>query len=150
LLEYSVSAAEADDHEDVHEEVDDVQVDVEGGEDVLLGAQAVLVLPTHHQLSVINDVKGEDERPGTPEPDHHPFGFREEHEHDAGNHEDDQEGTESASACGEVYLGLECKDCEGEGDARGDTNLGVRAMKGRGERRDGGWKRHEKYGIYKT
>ena len=51
MLEYSVSAAEADDHEDVHEEVDDVQVDVEGGEDVLLGAQAVLVLPTHHQLA---------------------------------------------------------------------------------------------------
>ena len=50
MLECSVAAAEADDHEDVHEEVDHVQVDVEGGEDVLLGTQAVLVLPTHHQL----------------------------------------------------------------------------------------------------
>ena len=50
VLQCSVAAAEADDHEDVHEEVDHVQVDVEGGEDVLLGTQAVLVLPAHHQL----------------------------------------------------------------------------------------------------
>ena len=48
-----------DDHEDVHEELDHVQVDVEGGEDVLLGGQRVLVLPAEHQLRVVDKVEGE-------------------------------------------------------------------------------------------
>lgn len=122
VLQCSVPAAEADDHEDVHEEVDHVQVDVEGGEDVLLGTQAILVLPAHHQLSVVNDVEGEDERPGAPEPNHHPLGFGEEHEYDPGDHEDDQEGAESSSAGGEVDLGLESEHGEGEGDPRGDAD----------------------------
>ena len=34
-----ISATEPDDHEDVHEEVDDVQVDVQGGKDVFLGTK---------------------------------------------------------------------------------------------------------------
>ena len=38
-----ISAAEPDDHEDVHEEVDDVQVDVQGGKDVLLGAESIKI-----------------------------------------------------------------------------------------------------------
>ena len=47
----------AEDGEEIHEEVDDVQVEVEGGEDVLLGAEGVLVAPAHHQLGVVHDVQ---------------------------------------------------------------------------------------------
>ena len=58
-----ISAAEPDNHEDVHEEVDDVQVEVQGGEHVLLGAERVLVAAPDHQLGVVNDVEAEDDCP---------------------------------------------------------------------------------------
>ena len=50
-----------EDGEDVEEEVDDVQVEVEGGEDVLLRAEGVLVLPTQHDLRVVDQVEREDQ-----------------------------------------------------------------------------------------
>ena len=49
----------AEDGEDVHEEVDDVKVEVQGGEDVLLGTQGILVFPTYHQLGVEHDKQAE-------------------------------------------------------------------------------------------
>ena len=54
-------SAVSNDAENVHEEVDDVQVEVEGGEHVLLGAERVLVAAPHHQLSVVDDVEAEDD-----------------------------------------------------------------------------------------
>ena len=42
-----IPAAEPDDHEDVHEEVDDVQVDVQGSKDVFLRAETRFYC-THH------------------------------------------------------------------------------------------------------
>ena len=51
-------------HQDVHEQVDHVQVDVQGGEDVLLGAEGVLVTAAHHKLSVVHDVQGENQGSG--------------------------------------------------------------------------------------
>ena len=54
-----ISTNSSDDHQDVHEQVDHVQVDVQGGKDVLLGAQGVLVTAAHHELGVVNDVQGE-------------------------------------------------------------------------------------------
>ena len=51
-------------HQDVHEQVDHVQVDVQGGEDVFLGAEGVLVAAAHHQLGVIHDVQGENQGSG--------------------------------------------------------------------------------------
>ena len=62
------------DHEDVHEELHHVEVDVEGSEDVLLGAERVLVFPPEHQLGVIHQVEGEHQRPGSSHPDHGPPG----------------------------------------------------------------------------
>ena len=50
------------DGEEVKEEVDDVQVEVEGGEDVLLGAERVLVIAAEHDLGVVDDVQREDDR----------------------------------------------------------------------------------------
>ena len=51
-------------HQDVHEQVDHVQVDVQSGEDVLLGAEGVLVTAAHHQLGVVHDVQGENQGSG--------------------------------------------------------------------------------------
>ena len=50
----------AKDWEEVEEEVDDVQVKVEGGKDVLLGAEGVLVVAAEHDLGVVDDVQRED------------------------------------------------------------------------------------------
>ena len=59
----SVAPAVANDGEDVHEEVDDVQVEVQGGEHVLLGAERVLVAAPDHELRVVHDVQTEDDCP---------------------------------------------------------------------------------------
>ena len=48
-----------EDGQDVEEEVDDVQVEVQRGEDVFLGTQRVLVTATNHQLGVVHDVQAE-------------------------------------------------------------------------------------------
>ena len=58
------------DHEDIHEEVDHVEVDVEGGEDVLLGVEGVLVVASHHQLSVVDQIEREDESSSRPVANH--------------------------------------------------------------------------------
>ena len=47
--------------EEVEEEVDDVQVEVEGREDVLLRTEGVLVFAAQHDLGVVDQVEGEDE-----------------------------------------------------------------------------------------
>ena len=49
-------AAATDERKDAEEHVDDVEVEVEGGEDVLLGRQRVLVLPPQHHLRVEDEV----------------------------------------------------------------------------------------------
>lgn len=47
------------DGQNVQEDVDYIQVQVEGCEDVFLGGDAVLVLASHHQLGVVDQVEGE-------------------------------------------------------------------------------------------
>ena len=66
------TAGYANYEEDVSEEVDDVQVDVEGGEDVFLRAESVLVLPPHHELGVVHDVQREDQSSDTAVAQHDP------------------------------------------------------------------------------
>ena len=61
-----------DDEEDVPEEVDDVQVDVEGGKDVFLRTEGVLVFAAHHELCVVHDVQREDQSSDTAVAQHHP------------------------------------------------------------------------------
>lgn len=47
------------DTQDVQEEIDDVQVEVDGGQDVLLGGELF-----HQQVGVIDDETAEDQSPG--------------------------------------------------------------------------------------
>ena len=46
----------ANDGKDKEKEVDDVQVEIEGGKDVFFRGQAVFVLPSQHQLGVKHQV----------------------------------------------------------------------------------------------
>ena len=61
--------ASTKDSKKIEEEVDDVQVEVEGGEDVLLGADGILVVTAEHDLGVVDDIKREDDRPDRGVPD---------------------------------------------------------------------------------
>jgi len=117
-----ISPCSSNNHENVHEEVDNVEINVESSEDVLLRAKGVLVLAPHHQLGVIHDVQGEDEGTNRSISNHSVFGLREENEKEPGNHEDDQNSTEHTSTYGEVYLGLECKDSKTEGYSSSDSD----------------------------
>ena len=54
--------------EDVEEEVDNVQVDIEGSEDVFLRAESVLVFAAHHELCVVHNVEREDQSSDTAVP----------------------------------------------------------------------------------
>lgn len=48
-------------HQNVHEDVHDVNIKIQSGENVLLGADRVLVLSSHHELNVIHEVDAEKE-----------------------------------------------------------------------------------------
>jgi len=52
-----VSGRGTDDGEDIHENVDDVHVNVESGKDVLLRRNGVLVVATDHHLGIVNEVQ---------------------------------------------------------------------------------------------
>lgn len=46
----------SNDAQNVDKDVNDVKVEIEGGKDVLLWRYAVLMLSTHHHLSIIDEV----------------------------------------------------------------------------------------------
>lgn len=56
-----LTARVANDGEDVSEKIDHIQVDVEGGEDVFLRRDGVLVFAADHQLHVEHQVEAEEE-----------------------------------------------------------------------------------------
>ena len=51
-----IAAGTADDGEDKEEEVDDIEIEVEGSEDVFLRGDGVLVFASDHHLSVEHNV----------------------------------------------------------------------------------------------
>lgn len=72
----------SDDGKDVDEDVDDVQVQVKGGEDVLFRGDGVLVFPAQHQLSVVDEVKGEQKSTDRGIHQGQGLGFGQEYHHD--------------------------------------------------------------------
>ena len=87
--------------EDLDEEVDDVQVELDGGQDVLLGAES-----GHDHLRVHDDEQREEEGPA-----HRQRRVRqlvaEEDLQEAAEDEDHEPGAEDRVQVGEVTLGLE-------------------------------------------
>jgi len=86
-----LTARQSDDGQYVHEDVDDVQVEVEGGEDVLLRTDGVLMIATQHQLGIVYQVNGKEHRSegGIDQSDHL---AREADGNDSENDEDHQTG----------------------------------------------------------
>ena len=75
----------ADYEEDVPEEVDYVQIDVEGSEDVFLRTEGVGMISSHHQLGVVDQITGEYESSANTDPDHHLFGVGKEVKQEVGD-----------------------------------------------------------------
>jgi len=121
-LKSSVTPSSSDNHEDVHEEVDNVQIDVQSGKDVLLGAEGVLVLAPHHQLCVVDNVKREDEGAHRSISNHCPLCLGQESHNDPSDDENYQNSAEHTSTDSEVNLSLESKDGQGEGDTSCDSD----------------------------
>ena len=48
---------------DVHEEVDDVKIEIESSKDIFLWTERILVAATDHELGVVDDVQAEDDAP---------------------------------------------------------------------------------------
>ena len=94
-------SAVSNDAENVHEEVDDVQVELDGGQDVLLGAES-----GHDHLRVHDDEQREEEGPA-----HRQRRVRqlvaEEDLQEAAEDEDHEPGAQDRVQVGEVTLGLE-------------------------------------------
>lgn len=58
---FDLVAGPANYSQNVEKNVDDVQVEVEGGKDVLFRGDGILVLPSQHQLRVEDEIDGEKE-----------------------------------------------------------------------------------------
>lgn len=59
VAKYCLILSRADDGQNVDEDVYNIQVKVKCSEDILLRGGGVLMLSTHHELSVVNQVYGE-------------------------------------------------------------------------------------------
>jgi len=90
----------------VQEEVDDVQVEVDGGQDVLLGRELL-----HQQVCVVDDEATEDQGPHSRHDQLSAVAVEEE-PHEACDEEDPEAGEQSCSQFTEVSLGLERVDCQ--------------------------------------
>lgn len=90
----------------MQEEVDNVQVEVDGGQDVLLGRELL-----HQQVGVVDDEAAEDQGSGSGH-DQLCAVTVEEKPHEACNEEDPQAGKQSCSQFAEVSLGLKRVDCQ--------------------------------------
>merc|ERR1719225_1734602 len=104
-----------DDPEDVEEDVENVEVDGDGCEDVLLRGDRVLVVATHHHLSIVDEIDGEDEdADATVDQVEHLDVDPQEGENGDHEAEEDENTEEDPATQGEVNLGLEGKESEGD------------------------------------
>ena len=100
---------------------DDVHAEGEGGEDVLLGAEGVLVLPAHHQLCVVDDAPCVDEGP---EREYQGVLALEQAlgQMDQEERPDEENAAQHASTGGKVPLGLEGEERQADGDGGSDAS----------------------------
>merc|ERR1712026_248316 len=92
--------------EDFNEQIDDVQIELDGGQDVFLCTES-----GHDHLGIVDDEEGEEESSS------HCHGgvsqlIAEEYLEESSKDENHQAGGEDSAHVGEVSLSLECKCCE--------------------------------------
>merc|ERR1712242_498395 len=92
--------------EDIEEDVDDIQIQSLGCEDILLWGDGVLVAAPHHHLRVVHQVEGEEGGPGASVHHLHVLGVRDEDHHDPEDHQPHQQAHQDPAHRSEVPLGL--------------------------------------------
>ena len=110
-----------DKSKNVEEDVDNVQVEIESGKDVLFGWNRVLVLASEHQLSVKDQVDGKEESAERGVDQADCFAWNADG-HDTENEENDDADKENATASRKVPFGLHGEDGEGQADASADSD----------------------------
>lgn len=116
---YLISIRRLDNAQDVDEQVDDVQVQVEGGKDVLLGRDGHLVSAAHHELRVVDEVQAEEHGTEGRVDEADDAVARDEHGDDAEEEQDEEADEEPGAPGGEVVLGLEREEREAHADEGG-------------------------------
>jgi len=118
----SLVSAVSNNLKDVHEQVDDVKIEVESCKDVFLGTERVLVAATDHQLGVVDDVQTEDDAADAGV-DKVQCSARGEEQGDESEYNETHQYCDQYTSHGcEIDLGLESKDSESEGDSCTDSN----------------------------
>merc|ERR1719300_74437 len=109
-------------HQNIHEELGDVKIEIKSGKNVLFRTKRIFVLASQHQLSVINDVKREHQSPCCSKPNHSVLGCWDEDHDNATDHEDDEKCQEKSTTCCKVNFRLESKQGETQGHCSSTSN----------------------------
>merc|ERR1719300_263860 len=129
-----VRSCSSHNHQNIHEELGDVKIEIESSKNVLFRTERIFVLASQHQLSVINDVKREHQSPCCSEPNHCVLGCWDEDHDNATDHEDDEKCQEESSTCCKVNFRLKSKQGETQSDGSSTSNSnqnGINVIKGR-------------------
>lgn len=115
-------ACDSNDLQYIKKQSDDIDVQIQRGEDVFLRTERILLMPTHHELSVHDQVETEDESSETGvHQSHGPSVWEEPHEKSE-TYEDDERNEKTAAHNGEVDFRLESEQCDGEGENSYDSH----------------------------
>merc|ERR1719300_1907742 len=117
-----VRSCSSNNHQNIHEELGDVKIEIESSKNVLFRTKRIFVLASQHQLSVINDVKREHQSPCCSEPNHSVLGCWDEDHDDATDHEDNKKSQEKSSTCCKVNFRLESKQGETQSNGGSTSN----------------------------
>lgn len=116
-----LTARQTDDAQDVHEDVDNVQVEIECGKDVFLGADRILVAAAQHQLRIVHEIHGEEQ--GAQWGVHKANNLAGKEDcNDAKDDEHHQAGNQYTATHGKVPFGLEGEQCQAESNSRRDSH----------------------------
>lgn len=110
-----------DNRQNVHENVDNVHVQVQRSKDILLWRYGVLVLATHHHLRVVDQVEAEQQSTQGRIDQLHRLAA-EKYAQDSEQHEDDHGYQQHSAHHREVPFSLEREQSEGEANDCRDSN----------------------------
>jgi len=104
---------DSNDLQNIKEQSDDIDVQIQCSKDILLRVDRILLLTSHHQLGVHDQIQSEDESTDTSV--HQPNGFSVEKYHEESEtHEDDKSYKQTSAHHGEINLRLESEQGDGQ------------------------------------